>query len=213
MGEFFTGLLATVGGLFLFGTLWFWVVSSVVFGWLIFLTEGEESHTFGAGLVLVGFVWIMSSVNDISVIANPLLWLKWVTIYLVLGVIWSVIKWFSFLHKQKDKLNSLKEVYIERNNLELIAKRISDTDWLGFVKYLSDQKYSPNGYDKIKKREDVIPTVKGRFSDLTRWIVWWPMSAFWTILNDPLRRIAEALVRALKGIYTNIANSVFSNEV
>lgn len=213
MGEFFTGLLATVGGLFLFGTLWFWVVSSVIFGWLIFLTEGEESHTFGAGLVLVGFVWIMSSVNDISVIANPLLWLKWVTIYLVLGVIWSVIKWFSFLHKQKDKLNSLKEVYIERNNLELIAKRISDSDWLGFVKYLSDQKYSPNGYDKIKKREDVIPTVKGRFSDLTRWIVWWPMSAFWTILNDPLRRIAEALVRALKGIYTNIANSVFSNEV
>ena len=213
MGEFFTGLLATVGGLFLFGTLWFWIVSSVIFGWLIFLTEGEESHTFGAGLVLVGFVWIMSSVNDISVIANPLLWLKWVTVYLVVGIVWSVIKWFSFLHKQKDILNGLKEVYIERNKLELIAKRISDSDWLGFVKYLSDHDYKPNGYDKIKKRSDVIPTVKGRFSDLTRWIVWWPMSAFWTILNDPLRRVAEALVRALKGVYTRIANSVFSSEI
>ncbi len=213
MGEFFTGLLATVGGLFLFGTLWFWIVSSVIFGWLIFLTEGEESHTFGAGLVLVGFVWIMSSVNDISVIANPLLWLKWVTVYLVVGIVWSVIKWFSFLHKQKDKLNKLKEFYIKRNDLELIAKRISDSDWLGFVKYLSDSCYAPNGYDKIEKRSDVIPTVRGRFSDLTRWIVWWPMSAFWTILNDPLRRIAEALVRTLKGVYTNIANSVFSDEV
>ena len=183
MGEFFTGLLATVGGLFLFGTLWFWVVSSV------------------------------SSVNDISVIANPLLWLKWVAVYLVVGIVWSVIKWFSFLHKQRDIHNNLKEEYIERNNLELIAKRISDSDWLGFVKYLSDKNYAPNGYDKIKKRSDVIPTVKGRFSDLTRWIVWWPMSAFWTILNDPLRRLARAMVNALKGQYTKMANAVFSSEV
>ncbi len=71
----------------------------------------------------------------------------------------------------------------------------------------------PRNISKIKKPSDVVPTVKGRFSDLTRWIVWWPMSAFWTILNDPLRRLAEALVRAFKGIYTKIALSVFSEEV
>ncbi len=213
MGEFFTGLLATVGGLFLFGTLWFWVVSAVIFGWLIFLTECEESHNFGAGLVLVAFIWIMSSVNDISVIANPLLWLKWAALYLVIGVVWSVIKWFSFLHKQKDILNNLKEDCVETEGIGLVDKKVSDSDWPTFVKFLKDHSYAPNGHDKIKKRADVVPTVKGRFGDLTRWIIWWPMSAFWTILNDPLRRVAEAIVRALKGIYTNMANAVFSSEI
>ena len=213
MGDIITGILATVGGLFLFGTLWFWIISAVIFGWLIFLTEGDEVHPFGAGFVLFGFIWIMSSVNDFSIIANPLLWLKWAAIYLVLGVVWSIIKWFSFLHKKKDKLTGFKEAYVKRDNVELVDNKIPESSWEGFVKYLSDRSYAPNGYDKIATREDVIPTVKGRFGDLTCWIVWWPMSAFWTILNDPLRRIAEAIVRTLKGLYTNIAASVYSNEV
>ncbi len=129
MGDIITGVLATVGGLFLFGTLWFWVISSVIFGWLIFLTEGDEVHPFGAGFVLFGFIWIMASVNDFSVLANPLLWLKWAAIYLVIGVVWSIIKWFSFLHKQKDKLTNLKEAYVKRHELELVDKRIAESDW------------------------------------------------------------------------------------
>lgn len=213
MGEFFTGVFATIGAIFIFGTLWFWIVSAAVFGWLIFLTEGEEAHSIFASLILVAFIWIMSSVNDISIIANPLLWLKWGAIYMVIGAVWSFIKWFSFLYKQKDKLKSLKETYIKKNKIQLVDGKFSHTDWPDYAKYLGQSYYEPNRHKTIREPTDVIPTVKGRFDDLTRWIIWWPMSAFWTILNDPLRRIARTMINALKGAYTRMAAAVFSSEV
>ncbi|KKM02524.1 hypothetical protein LCGC14_1783570 [marine sediment metagenome] len=215
--EFLSGVFAALllWPIFIVGTLWFWTFSAVMFGWMIYLTE-DDSHFF-ATVSLIAFVWLMSSANSLSVLINPLIWLKWIVVYLAIGSTWSFLKWFSYLHKTKDHLKELKERFLNRYDVQLtVDGKISEKDFPQFAEYLNDAHYMGMGRfnaTKIRKRADVIPTVKGRFGDLTRWIIWWPMSAFWTILNDPLRRLAQALVRAFRGIYTKIALSVFSEEV
>ncbi len=213
MGDFFAGIGVWAGAFFVFGTLWFWVVSAVVFSWLIYLTEGK-SHVL-AGLALLGFVWVVSSVNGFSIFANPLLVLKWAAIYLAVGTVWSFFKWFSFLFGKRDELKKIKANYIKKFARPLTAEgKIDPQDIDDFIRFLNEQRYHPNkGYDNITSPQEIIPSVSGRFGDLTRWIVWWPFSAFWTILNDPIRRLAEAIVRMFRGAYTRLANSVFSSEI
>ena len=213
MGDFFTGIFTFLGAFFVFGTLWFWVVSVAFFGLMIYWTEDDSN--FFAGIGLTAFVWTMASVNGFSLLASPWLWAKWVAVYFVVGTVWSFIKWFSYLHRAKDVLRGHKEKFVKKTQVVLRKDgTFEDHDFAGFADYLNDNHYL-SGFSRsnVETRADVIPSMGDNFSDLVRWIVWWPFSAFWTILNDPIRRAAEFIVRRFRGIYEGLANSVFKNEV
>lgn len=216
MGEFLGGIFTAIGDLFDIGSISFWVISAVLFSALVWFTEDDKD--FLAVISVVGFMWIVSSVNDFSLLANPIIWLEWLAIYMVIGSVWSFIKWFSFLHKAKDSLREIKAKHLKRYGTETVK----DEHFKEFATRLYEEGYvsrflSPDGYsgnkETVTSRGDVIPSVKNRKADLVRWIVWWPFSAFWTLLNDPIRRAAEAIVKVFKGTYTKMANAVFSNEI
>ena len=95
MDGWFGDLFAWIGAFFVFGSFWFFVVGAAIFSWLIFLTEKESN--FLASLVLIGTVWIVTSVNGFSIVNDPVTALKWASGYLVVGVAWSFVKWFVFL--------------------------------------------------------------------------------------------------------------------
>ena len=215
MVEFFAGIGVWAGTFFVIGTLWFWVVSAIFFSWLIFLTEGK-SHFFACA-ALFGFVWIVSSVNGFSILAEPLVALKWTGLYLLVGFGWSFLKWFSFLFSKRDEVEGYKSEFVKRFGQPLTAEgKVHPQDLDDFIKFLNDKRYSPS-YDrnagKVESRQDIIPGFGNHSGDFTRWMVWWPFSAFWTILNDPLRRLAEAIIRMFRGAYTALANRVFENVI
>jgi hypothetical protein len=231
MGEF----IGAIAELFVIGSIGFWLISFVFFGLLTWATESDNDIT--AIIMIVAFGWILSAVpdNEISIIANPLVWLKWLAVYLAVGCTWSFIKWFSFLHRAKDALRDLKENFHKKQPLGAgftVEEWEKNTEgrpstWTKSIFKLFGEYVYKNGYvndflragtqyvgeEFVKKPEDLIPTVKNRFSRLTRWILWWPMSAVWTLLNDPLRRLVEFIVRSLKIYYTKLANSVLGNEI
>lgn len=47
-------------------------------------------------------------------------------------------------------------------------------------------------------------------STLLVWITYWPLSAVWTVLNDPLRRLVTSIYDELQKVYARIADSVWS---
>jgi hypothetical protein len=211
MGEFFTGIFAFLGAFFVVGTLWFWVVSAAFFGLMIFWTEDDSN--FIASLTLAAFIWIMATVNDFSIIANPMLWVKWAAVYFAVGTAWSFLKWFSYLHRVKDELRKHKENYVHKTKVELQDNgQFFDEDFAGFASYLSDMRYLGKAMQP-ETRGDCTPTMADNFRKLVRWIAWWPFSAFWTILNDPIRRLVEFIVRRLRTAYDGLANRVFKNEI
>ena len=214
-------LIAVFLGLFVITSAAFWVVSITLFCLLIWFTEDDKDIL--AVIFIGGFIWLVSSQNEgWAIAANPLLWIKWFVSYIVAGCVWSFVKWFSFLHKTKDKLKALKETFASKNNLTGKPSEWDAATFKSFATYLYKEKYvyrylsGGSEYlseEYIKTPQDIIPTVKNRFGDLVRWIVWWPMSVVWTVLNDPIRRIAEFVVRSLRTYYTKVANSVFGNEI
>lgn len=68
------------------------------------------------------------------------------------------------------------------------------SDWFG--RRVSIEKPTP---DKFKAR-------------ITAWIVYWPPSLFWTLLNDPLRRIGRMIYEGVADILKKISDSAWKDE-
>lgn len=215
MDGWFGDVFAFIGAFFVFGTFWFFIVTAAIFGWLIWLTEQESN--FLASLVLLGTVWLVTSVNGFSIINNPIAALKWASAYLAVGVIWSFVKWFVFLFSKRDELKAFKEDYIKRFAPALTAEgKLAPEDMDDFIKFLNDQRYSSSknaATNRLQSPQDIIPAVANNVKDLTRWVAWWPFSVTWTLFNDALRKLVRGIVRVCEGAYAKIANSMFSSEI
>ena len=104
--------------LFAFGSFWFWVLASVIFFTITgFVNRNEEidgriATTFlviGLGLFFfLGNVDLFFSLMDF-IKDEPLKFILYVGSYLIVGAIWSVVKWYYFLLDYKKD-------YLERKS-------------------------------------------------------------------------------------------------
>jgi len=201
--------------------VWFWGI--VAFALVCAFAENEKN--FWAFVTVGAFIGLMQYSNIISIFAHPLNLLMYLTAYYVIGAGWSVIKWFSFIHKRADvfkevKLYFIEHIYNKAEGVEKLAvdvktqipkeaikqfnKRLKE-DYCG--EYRSQFSYSYDDHDTSTKW--VIPQAKNFKSKIVTWILWWPTSMFWTILNDPLVRLANWVYDRFQGIYAKIANRAF----
>jgi hypothetical protein len=211
-------VLAFFAAFFILGSASFWVGAVGLF--ILILAFEENDWHFWAGLTLLAFVFLMEKSGAISIFTSPLIVLKWGAVYMAAGAGWSFIKWFSYLHKQGDRIGALKLKWIEGQNREI--KRHNES---GEQQELLDVNVStpvPDQYKRAYKEflssegfirsasSPVTPQIGDNKARITSWIVWWPWSALWTILNDPIRRIAEFIYNRLQSTYQAVANRVFA---
>jgi hypothetical protein len=60
---------------------------------------------------------------------------------------------------------------------------------------------------------DDIPLAKDNTNRLASWITYWPFSAIWTLLNDPVRKFVRFLVETFGGFYDRMSQSAFEGHV
>lgn len=203
---------------------WFWVTAVGLF-FLVLLFE-ENDRNFFAGLSVLAFVWVMESSGAINIFTSPLTVAYWGAIYMALGAGWSFVKWFSFLHQSGDKFEKLKLTWLKDRNKAVeqsnernegqadyepgpilavdIGTKIPKDETKLFREYLYNKGFIRS------ERAPLIPQISDNKAKVTGWIVWWPWSALWTVLNDPIRRLAEAIYNQLQTTYQRLANHVFA---
>ena len=73
-----------------------------------------------------------------------------------------------------------------------------------------------NYKDTIDKRnpdwKKWIPQASSYKGRIIAWMTYWPMSALWTIINDPIRRLFNRLHKKLDKVYQKISDRVFRDE-
>lgn len=227
-------IAAIVGAwVFLFAFPFFWITLVAWFALMVWWTE-DESY-FLATIVMIGFIWGVSAVDENGISFSLIDTLKYAGLYFVIGAAWSFVKWVSFLFKKRDKLKKHKVDFLEakdgtsikdvgewtRGALNENADDSEAEKWdfqnptasteipeeliKEFKEYLYDHNYLS------LRSHDIIPNIADHKGDVVHWIVWWPFSAFWTLLDDPIRRIAELIYRNLQGVYRGTANKIFSD--
>ena len=210
------GFFAAIIAAFAFGTIWFYTACVITFFGIMVLVENE--HEILSIGVLAVFVVLMQNSGAFNIFNDPLMLLKWSLLYFVIGTVWSFVKWWAFLTKRAEEFGEMKDLYREKTKkLHPTDSEPSDkytntgtvanpsTEFVRFLRLKSFLSEYPSDY-----RATIIPTALLCKAKITGWIIWWPTSVLWTIISDPMVRIANYIFSRLKGTYQLIANKVFA---
>lgn len=176
--------------------VWFWLAILVVSGLIILgIEEDSGPGTTSAAVIGSGVIWFLSGAhNPLPYLASH--WLEVVAsvvVYVIGGAVWSVAKWWFFLHNKADEYESKRDRYKTEFDALNEQQKTYYTDYKGYVQH-----------------QGFPPAVGDHKGDMMMWMVWWPFSGIWTILNEPLKRAFRFIYQELLSTYTKIANSVFT---
>jgi len=178
----------------IFGTLWFWVAIAIFTIAMLALIEYEKPFSaflviavtlsmfeFGAGYDL--FAWVVS---------NPLLTVEFIVGYIVLGIMWSIAKWFFFVLNARDRYSAKRQQWLKDLKLgETLEQYII--------------RARPSAYDQFP------PSPVANRDRIILWMAYWPFSALWTLINDPLKRIWRFTFNRITAFLTWISNRAFAD--
>ena len=182
----------------------------VVFVVECLLLEVEHWGWATATLLATGLLVQFTGVANIwgFVVHHTVDALLYVVAYLAIGVVWSFIKWFSFLMAFRDKYREIKNEFfaelgvpldqaLTKEQADQFNRRLSSYSWRWKYKGAS-----------LSTR----PSATNNKRRITAWMSFWPFSVVGTVINDPIRRLFKFLFDTFKGLYQRIADHVFRND-
>lgn len=172
----------------IFGTIWFWLVLTGTLGLIIYFLESalyEHKDTGGgvkATFTLAVFIAAYYLFGSHDHIFNILNYIKTHTltiagllgVYLVLGVVWAIVKWYFYLLNKRE--------------------------------YLTDRLKN----SIINDLDNYIPAAKENKSRIMSWMMYWPFSGIWTLINDPIRKAFQVVYRNIEIFFDKMSASIFA---
>jgi hypothetical protein len=153
--------------------------------------ENKGDATFPT-ILLLSFSILLQLATDIKpftfIYNNPIDSLYYIFGYILLGILYVWIKWYSFVHtavRKRDQylLTNKKGGSIEGNSIAYF------TGYKSFPIQVSDYKEMIFG-----------------------WIFYWPISSLYTLLNDPIYRILNGIYNLIANSLQNISDNAFKDK-
>lgn len=203
-------MIATITA-FLASSVFIWIASIVILVamaiTLEYEREGWATTFFSLGIALLlwnfrGEIWDVIS-------SNPTATIGFVFTYVLIGIVWSFLKWITYVKKIFNKFKSLKLDFITTNG-EITEKNRKHFNTLiydaNFQKY-DGGTYYPSTDESIEKIAlKITPMASKKKAVITAWISYWPVSLAATLLNNPFRQFFEMIYNNLSGYYDKITN-------
>jgi hypothetical protein len=183
--------------LFVFGTLWFWLLTAIALfftGWI-----AEESG-IGATICLIFYVGLLhfGGNNIVSLIlAQP-----WVVValfagYFVLGTVWGVLKWAIYVRGKRDELIDKIRNFCTSRNMPFNLPIDKDL-WDAYCKH-----HTVEGIPKIHEHKTLF----------MRWVGFWPLNLVFTLFNDLFRNICRHIYYSLAQHLQQMADRIFGTVI
>lgn len=126
-----------IATLFLFGTLWFWVLSFVFIGFIVYTLEDEDPSAWPY-ILTVGFIcltyWMgnRDAYKEIFsyLINNPSVLVLCFAGYLISGAVWSLVRWFLYLKGLSLDTYESGKVKHSKDKFEVSTNKGRITNWM-----------------------------------------------------------------------------------
>lgn len=184
---------------------------------IIFLLETawvETEHNILAGFWLIGCIvtWCWIQHTGIAWIwHSPGAVILAVLVYMAAGGVWSLIRWW-------------KHVADWRRGYELHMNSFLAGSIASGIGEHTDPQFKPLNYsgsplsewpaplrDQWLRTFNAAPQASRSGDKLTAWVLYWPWSLFWTMVSDPVVRIARAIGRSLRQAYQRVTDHYTSD--
>ena len=199
-----TALLAA----FTFGTFWWYGVSFI---WLILVIVALDKES-GIALTLeliiyLAFLQWVSNINVFRVILDhPFKTLGYVAAYVIVGVLWSFIKWYLKVSEKADELKDEKVKFLKMSKTSYEKRGISapkNLPEIDEITYKTEvpEKFKEEWHSKIQFKLLKASEHKGL---IVSWVTYWPFSMLWSFLDDFVHQMISRLVTKFQKIYESI---------
>lgn len=143
---------------------------------------------------------------------NPIDTLIFIGGYILGGIIWSVIKWKSYISRPARFFEELKKEFTTKHG----KIGANWKKWIEILNYhagkLNSHRYT--FYEKDEP-EDIVKkmtiSARDKKQTIVSWIAYWPMSLMATLLNDPVRRFMSWIYEGISGLFQNMSNRSAKN--
>ena len=81
--------------------------------------------------------------------------------------------------------------------------------WFFYLRTVKEKYESP--YRNINDFYISHYSVRNNFSRIINWMIFWPFSLVWTIINDPVRKIFKTILSSLEGVYDSMAQRILGD--
>jgi len=186
---------------------------------LMFLVVWERPVLAALSMALaVGLSDVFFSTGVASAVwANPALVLGVVAGYAVAGIVWSAPKWWFYVRKIRDEYLLLLDLYKTEHKIPAEVSIINATytnhgaipDESMEIPHMPDWQRYYNDYSFYGVTE-FPPLASQNKSRIITWMMCWPWSALWTLIDEPFKRFFNFVFENLKGVYQSISESAFS---
>lgn len=216
--------------IFAFGTVWFWalfVVASII---ILAAIENEKgllaTATFIAACIVFGvwgdreiFGWIRH---------HPWKTAECVVGYFIAGTFWFITKWWRFVRKNRHKYDEAFDLFksdFQKNDYQLHGMRVFRGGHDEHEKVMKEvQRRKATEPDVVFKQEwtahigdgnyrgiffEFKPKYRSHKGQIFLWACYWPWSAFWTLLSDPIKKVWDGIIHSLRGFLEHISARSF----
>jgi len=176
-----------------FEMIWFWLLAASFV--LFIISEATESGVMSF-MVFVGTV-VGLQLTGVDLLAfsqaNYQTVLLGIIFYFVIGVLWSLYKWFAFNQDEKIRYTEMRATFFRTYKKNYTNSPEVEDAWKDEIKF---KKFPP-------KLEDN----KAR---IIRWMTCWVTSVIWTICCDFITGIFRRLFALSKAVFQGISNKMFA---
>jgi hypothetical protein len=193
----------------------FVLIGMVILG--IIATILTETENFGwATLSLIISVITAQLLHVVDLLgwvsAHGVLTILYALAYVGVGIVWSFVKWFSFLISYRDKYREYKSQFLANKKLDdegHVPMELRED----FTRFLSNRcDYNHRSvFANLSLGER--PKAADNKRRIVAWMSLWPCSVIGTLLNDPVRKLFNFLFNYFKSLYQKMSDAVFKNDV
>lgn len=167
----------------------------------------------GVASVVLGRWFHIYSVLDF-IKDNGVFTLVYAGAYVGVGIVWSFVKWFSYLMSFRDAFRTQKEAFFKSKGLEgLLATAPVPEEHQAAFKEFIQHNVRWTGEHRAQLLDLERPRASKNKGRITAWACYWPFSFVGTLLNDPVRRLFNLLFNWFKALYQQMSDWVFRKDL
>ena len=196
--------------LFAVGSVWFFIASAVFLIFLFYCVEHEFSVR--SGFIILGYFLFLQFICHTNLIGNialnPVKTLIVIGSYFLIGFIWSIIKWWILVNRDALTYKRKRLAFLED------CKKVKRSDvFLGGVLSLDTEVPEPLRGEWRRSLDFgfEIPRVHKNKNKISMWIIYWPTSLIWSLLNDFIKKAIDIMILKLRFIYDGMTKSAFKD--
>jgi len=180
--------------LFIIGGVWFYsllIIESILLMWC--LEKDEPWFANGCIIIFFAALWILGDFNIFAWLKNnPDKFIMNGIAYVLIGLIYSVLKYTLYLTDKKRKYDKVLNEFFKEYGITSID-RIPECN-------------RNTCADKLERVR--LPDFVDSTKSIIFWMMYWPWSAVWTLLNNPIKWIFEEVYEIMSGLFRRIHEKI-----